>query len=89
MIGFKLEEKKAKAYAKGVFSYIINLTMVFWIVVLLLTGVHNIFGLGLDPTDKDGWNRSGLAYYVDHETGVEYVGTPYGGIMVREKSCEH
>lgn len=33
--------------------------------------------------DTDGKRRSRLVVYIDHKTGVEYVGTPLGGLTVR------
>ena len=37
-----------------------------------------------DTTDNHKNNiRSGLTIYVDYETGVQYVGTPSGGITPR------
>lgn len=36
-----------------------------------------------DDTDQPGGKRSGLTLYVDHGTGVEYVGTLMGGLTPR------
>jgi len=37
----------------------------------------------VDPTDPPE-GRSGLLYWKDHGTGVEYIGNPHGGIVVRQ-----
>jgi hypothetical protein len=47
------------------------------------TIVRNSFGIGLDDTDKDGWNRSNLRIYTDHKTGLQYLGTSGGGLTPR------
>ena len=41
----------------------------------------------LDPTDDlANKKRSGLLYFKDHGTGVEYLANPKGGpLMIREK----
>ena len=58
------------------------------IVVWLVVGVgvpiiKNIFSIGVDDTDADAWNRSGMKIYTDHKTGVQYLGTVRGGLTVR------
>lgn len=37
----------------------------------------------VDDTDKSKKERSGLCIYVDHRTGVQYVGTEFGGLTPR------
>jgi hypothetical protein len=45
------------------------------------------FPLGRDATDPPS-GRSGLKILVDNETGVEYLTTEKGGIIVRQKKVE-
>lgn len=35
--------------------------------------------LDTDPTDASRWRRSGMGFYVDYETGCEYLST--GGLL--------
>ena len=58
------------------------------IVVWLAVGIgvpiiKNIFSVGVDDTDADAWNRSGMRVYADAKTGVQYLGTARGGLTVR------
>lgn len=81
-------EATAKAYTKGVLKQLLSaaFALLFWIAIV--QGISNMMGWGVDPTDESGWKRSGLSYYVDHGTGVEYVGTRHGGLMLREGVTE-
>lgn len=47
--------------------------------------VVTILGRGYkrDSTDDPTGSRSGLVLYTDHATGVQYVGTAFGGITPR------
>lgn len=52
-----------------------------------------LFGLsgsvrGRDDTDPPG-GRSGLALYTDYGTGVQYVGSPRGGLTPRLDADGH
>lgn len=80
----KENEATAKAYTKGALQQLLSaaFAVLFWL--LIGQGIMNLMGWGTDPTDQSGWKRSGLSYYVDHGTGVEYVGTRHGGLMLRE-----
>lgn len=58
------------------------------IVLLLVVGIgvpiaKNIFSVGVDDTDTDAWNRSGMRVYTDAKTGVQYLGTRCGGLAPR------
>ena len=52
--------------------------------VIALTIVRNAFDLGVDSTDLNGWNRSGLTLHTDHGTGVQYLSDGKGGLIRRE-----
>lgn len=41
-----------------------------------------------DDTDSGFFKRSGLKLYKDYGTGVEYVGTSDGGLVVRQSKGE-
>lgn len=88
MFNYKQEMAQAEAITKGVLRQVLiaTFTLIFW--ALLIAGFLNLFNIGIDPTDLSGWKRSGLAYYKDHGTGVEYVGTRHGGLMIRETGDE-
>ena len=81
-------EKIAKTYTKGVLKQLLSSFFALLVWVFIITVIANAFGWGVDPTDKSGWDRSGLIYYVDAGTGVEYVGTRHGGLMIREGAGE-
>lgn len=47
------------------------------------TVISDSVSLGIDPTDKDGWHRSGVSIVHDYGTGVDYLKTPEGYITPR------
>lgn len=71
--------EKAKLVTQGVIDALC--LFLLWCVVGML--IINTFGCQLDPTDKDGWNRSGLKYYKDHGTGIEYISGRNGNLIER------
>lgn len=79
----KHDQQTAKDYTKGVISQLLvtAFSVILWVMVYQV--VINTFNWRIDPTDKSGWSRSDLTYYVDHGTGIEYVGTKNGGMMER------
>lgn len=65
--------------------YSINDYVLFFIVsILLFKLVLGYFDIGLDSTDKDGFNRSGLHLYTDYKTGIEYLGDGNGALIERK-----
>lgn len=54
------------------------------LITLAIQLMLNACNIGTDSTDEDGWNRSGMKLYRDHQTGVEYLSAPDGGIIRRE-----
>ena len=63
-------------------STILEITGAFTIIYTLLSWASKY-----DATDdKVNKKRSGLALYIDHETGVHYVGTGLSGVIPRLKS---
>lgn len=51
-----------------------------YLIVLLLRGG---MGIGLNNSDKGGWQRSGLKVHIDYKTGIQYLSTKKGGIIRR------
>ena len=61
-----------------------KVAIVVWLVVGIgVPIIKNIFSVGVDDTDADAWNRSGMRVYTDAKTGVQYLGTARGGLTVR------
>lgn len=54
---------------------LISLALITWLGDMIIRGART------DGTD--GKERSGLIIYLDYGTGVEYVGTPWGGLTAR------
>ena len=78
------DQQKGYDFAKGVARYLAH--CVLWGILLLgaFALLRNSLGWGMDATDRDGWNRSGLRIHVDAETGVEYLSDGKGGLVRRE-----
>ena len=43
----------------------------------------NYFNFGVDSSDLNGFNRSGLHIYTDRATGIQYLGDGKGGLTPR------
>lgn len=60
----------------------------FWIIGFCLIGLVallcNFFGLGVDDSDSNGWNRSRLKILTDAKTGIEYLSDGKGGLIERQ-----
>lgn len=55
-----------------------------WIIAVMLVAVGLIsYFKSYDATDSNGGSRSGMRLFTDYETGVQYVGGPWGGITPR------
>lgn len=55
----------------------------FGLFIILAQLVVNYFNVGIDPTDRDGFHRSGLHYYKDYGTGKEYISNGNGNLILR------
>lgn len=78
------EQQKGYDFAKGVAGF---LAQCFLLGMLLLSAfwlLRNSLGWGVDDTDRDGWNRSGLTVHTDAKTGVQYLSDGKGGLTRRE-----
>ena len=70
-IGFQL--------AFGVWNFVSLLILLATLIVLAAKWLE----IGLDDSDTDSYNRSGLEIHKDAKTGKEYLSTPSGGIIER------
>lgn len=52
------------------------------VVALIYIAAYSI-GYGLDSTDVNPFNRSGMSLHVDNMTGCEYLGAAKGGLIPR------
>jgi hypothetical protein len=55
-----------------------------FIIAVALTMARNWLALGMDDSDKDGWQRSGLTIHTDAKTGIQYLSDGHGGLVRRE-----
>lgn len=53
------------------------------IVYVALFSIRGCGGYGMDDTDTDSWNRSGVIVRTDAKTGVQYLETAGGAITPR------
>lgn len=71
-------------YARGALSAVSLYVCVALLALIVLNFARNRFGWGVDDSDKDGRNRSGLRVHVDHKTGIEYLSDGNGGLVRRD-----
>ena len=64
-------------------STLLYLVGTLMVINMAITLIRNVFRIGVDSTDKDAWNRSGLKIYVDSKTGIQYLSTEKGGLYPR------
>ena len=72
-----------KQLFKGAMQEISTYLVVIFIAIMVIGFLRNAFSVGLDSTDKDKWNRSGLKPMIDNRTGVHYLSDGHGGLHVR------
>jgi len=77
------EFKLGYEYVRGGVIYLLDMSLIIVIVVVIINITRNTFSIGVESTDKDGWNRSGLIIYTDHKTGVQYLSTKEGHLIPR------
>lgn len=70
-------------FARGVVRYLGRCFLLGLVIVGAFALLRNSLGWGVDDTDRDGWNRSGLRLHTDYRTGVQYVATPDGALTPR------
>jgi hypothetical protein len=77
-------ERKGYEIAKGVTSYFAWPLCGLVVIMIIFNLLRAALGWGLDDSDKDGWNRSGLIIHTDAKTGIEYLSDGKGGLVRRE-----
>lgn len=75
-----------KKLTDGAISAMSNWLLWLFLVLVIIGLFRNAFSFGLDATDKDGWNRSGLKLLIDNQTGVHYLSDGKGGLHLRVDS---
>ena len=65
--------QKGKALTEGALQTIGKWLVIGYFAIAAYGIMANACGWGVDNSDADSWNRSGLRIYTDHLTGVQYV----------------
>ena len=52
---------------------ILKSILIFIIIFIIINNIRNFFGIGIDNSDINGMNRSGLKIHTDALTGVQYI----------------
>lgn len=76
-------ERQGYDFASGIACYLANFTVAFLIIYFIYGFSRNLFNFGIDDSDKDGFNRSGLTIHKDYKTGIEYLSDGKGGLIKR------
>ena len=42
-------------------------------IMFIIAGIMMVFDIGVDDTDKDGKDRSGMSLHTDYKTGLQYL----------------
>jgi hypothetical protein len=72
-----------KQLFKGAMQEISTYLVILFVAIVVIGLLRNAFSVGLDSTDKDKWNRSGLKVLIDNRTGVHYLSDGHGGMHIR------
>lgn len=67
----------------GFFKRLIELGIFVWLIIMAATLLRNVTWIGVDDSDLDTWNRSGVKVITDYKQGVQYLLSPEGGLTVR------
>ena len=73
-------EKIGYEFANGVACCIGKLIIIGFLIMLII----KCSGYGVDDSDVNSWNRSGLKIHTDAKTGIEYLSDGHGGFVRRE-----
>lgn len=76
-------ERLGKAIAKGLVRGVCGVVALTLTAVLVVSGIRNMLGRGLDDSDKGAWERSGLTVRTDALTGRQYLETSAGHLVPR------
>ncbi len=74
-----------KQITQGACLQLARMLTVFIVLLVLFHWARNHFDIGLDDTDFNGRNRSGLILHIDHKTGIEYLSDGRGGLIQRAR----
>ncbi len=78
------KETEGYEWTKGAVTFIGRTLMVGLVIVLIFNAIRWQFGLGMDDSDTNGFNRSGFRVLKDAKTGIEYLSDGHGGLVKRE-----
>lgn len=78
-----MEREKLARRLNGFLIFVMGAAFA-WALAELFRGV---FSLGLDATDADTWNRSGMRLHMDYGTGCMYLSTASGSLTPRLNSA--
>ena len=79
-----IEQQKGYDFTKGCVRCLAHYFLIGWLIVAGFNLARNVFEWGLDDSDHDAWNRSGLTIHTDAKTGVEYLSDGQGGLVRRD-----
>ena len=79
------DQKKGYDFAEGFLLCVGRYFIIGWLIASAINLARNSLGWGLDDSDRNGWNRSGLTVHTDAKTGAEYLSDGKGGLARREK----
>ena len=66
------------------FATIALLVILYVIIDFVISHITDYFKIGFDDSDNlKAKTRSGLKVYTDYKTGLQYIGTPKGGLQPR------
>jgi len=68
---------------RGAAKALARLAWIGVVVFLAFSLLRNISGLGVDDSDFDAWHRSGMSVRTDARTGVQYLESSGGCIVLR------
>lgn len=78
------EQQKGYDFTLGCMRCLGKYLIIGWLLVTGYNLARNSFAWGLDDSDRDGRNRSGLAVHTDAKTGVQYLSDGKGGLVRRD-----
>lgn len=67
----------------GALRCLVKYWMIGCLLLIALSMLKNMLGIGVDDTDKSAWDRSGLTIMKDEKTGIEYLSDGKGGMIQR------
>ncbi len=74
-----------KQLTQGACLQLSRILVAFLVLLMIIHWARDHFDIGLDDTDFNGRNRSGLILHIDHKTGIEYLSDGRGGLIQRAR----